>query len=201
MKKIRIILAMLAGVALFNGVAVADYPSQDDCVNTGGEYDPETGKCKCDEKKNLKLTADGKRCECISDEYEWADATKTKCIKKKPAGTDTGDGTVRVDAEIDVALSIQAQKIQKQLRANKAALNDVLAKFDSSVWRDADGNFNTARLASDTIAGVVLGTAGGLVTSKVIKKNQIENGLDDVQCSIGGQVVGAFGDEFRVGIQ
>ncbi len=70
-----------------------------------------------------------------------------------------------------------------------------------SVWRDADGNFNTARLASDSIAGVVLGTAGGVITSKIVKKNQIKNGFEDLKCTIGGQVVATYGDEFTVGVK
>ncbi|MFQ6702602.1 MAG: hypothetical protein ACLRFO_00155 [Alphaproteobacteria bacterium] len=70
-----------------------------------------------------------------------------------------------------------------------------------SVWKDAEGNFNTARLASDSIAGVVLGTAGGLITSHVVKKNQVENGFEDIKCTIGGQNVAEWGDQFRVGIQ
>lgn len=75
-------------------------------------------------------------------------------------------------------------------------------KFRSkvSVWKNADGNFNTARLASDSIAGVVLGTAGGLITSNIVKKNQIENGFEDIKCTIGGQNVAAWGDQFRIGI-
>ena len=61
--------------------------------------------------------------------------------------------------------------------------------------------FNTARLASDSIAAVVLGTAGGLITSSVMKKNQVEDGFEDLKCVIGGQPVAGWGDEFRVGIQ
>ena len=70
-----------------------------------------------------------------------------------------------------------------------------------SVWRDADGKFNTARLASDSIAGVVLGTAGGVITSKIVKKNQIKNGFEDLKCTIGGQVVATYGDEFTVSVK
>lgn len=69
-----------------------------------------------------------------------------------------------------------------------------------SVWRDANGDFNTARMASDSIAGVVLGTAGGVITSKIVKKNQIKNGFEDLKCTIGGQVVATYGDEFTVGV-
>lgn len=69
-----------------------------------------------------------------------------------------------------------------------------------SHWKTASGNFNGARLASDSIAGVVLGTAGGLITSKVIKKNQLKNGFEDLHCAIGGQVVADYNDEFTTGI-
>ena len=71
----------------------------------------------------------------------------------------------------------------------------------SSVWKNDEGKFNTARLASDSIAGVVLGTVGGIVTSKIIKKNQIKNGFQDLKCTIGGQAVATYGDEFTVGLQ
>jgi outer membrane protein OmpA-like peptidoglycan-associated protein len=69
-----------------------------------------------------------------------------------------------------------------------------------SVWKTAEGSFNGARLASDSIAGVVLGTAGGLITSSIVKKNQLSSGFDSVMCTIGGQTVASYGDEFRVGI-
>ncbi len=82
-----------------------------------------------------------------------------------------------------------------------AALNAIFEDFDVSVWRDAEGKFNTARLASDSIAAVVLGTAGGLITSSVMKKHQVEDGFEDLQCTVGGQPVAGYGDEFRVGIQ
>ena len=77
-----------------------------------------------------------------------------------------------------------------------------LHKFSDSlevnVWRDEQGKFNTARLWSDSIAGVVLGTAGGLITSSVVKKNQIQEGFEDIQCVVGGQTVANWGDEFIV---
>lgn len=72
---------------------------------------------------------------------------------------------------------------------------------NSSVWKTASGNFNGSRLASDSIAGVVLGTAGGLITSNVVKKNQVSSGLKNVICTVGGQSVAEFDDEFTLGIQ
>lgn len=80
--------------------------------------------------------------------------------------------------------------------------NFISEKFvGSSVWKNDEGNFNTARLVSDSVAGVVLGTVGGVITSHIIKKNQIENGFDDLKCTIGGQTVASYGDEFRVGVK
>ncbi len=70
---------------------------------------------------------------------------------------------------------------------------------ERSVWKNEEGKFNTARLLSDSIAGVVLGTAGGLITANVVKKNQIENGFEDMRCTVGGQSVADWGDEFSVG--
>ncbi len=80
-------------------------------------------------------------------------------------------------------------------------LDDIMAGLKISVWKTAEGNFNTARLASDSVAGVVLGTAGGLITSHLVKKGQVKNGFEDIQCTVGGQKVADWGDEFTVGIR
>ena len=82
-----------------------------------------------------------------------------------------------------------------------ARMNALSDNFQVSAWRDEQGDFNTSRLASDSIAAVVLGTTGALVTSHIVKKNQLSNGFDDIQCTVGGQVVASFGDEFSIGIQ
>lgn len=85
-----------------------------------------------------------------------------------------------------------------------AAYNKVEKFYNSlglSVWRDTEGNFNTARLVSDSVAAVALGTVGGIITSKVVKKNQIKQGFEDLHCSVGGQPVAGYGDEFTVGMQ
>lgn len=83
------------------------------------------------------------------------------------------------------------QKMDKAIAANFAG---------SDVWKDENGEFNTSRLVSDSVAGVVLGTVGGIITSNVIKKNQIEDGLQDLICTIGGQDVARYGDEFEVSV-
>lgn len=87
------------------------------------------------------------------------------------------------------------------IRGAVNTLSGLVADLEVSKWKNKDGKFNTARLASDSIAGVVLGTAGGLITSHVVKKHQVEDGFEDMQCIIGGQTVAGWGDEFTVGVQ
>ncbi len=90
------------------------------------------------------------------------------------------------DAEIQASrIALQTSRINTL----ETELNTMAGQFETSVWRDTDGNFNTARLASDSIAAVVLGTTGGVVTSTVMKKKQVESGFEEIQCTIGGQVV------------
>jgi hypothetical protein len=87
--------------------------------------------------------------------------------------------------------------------AAKRTINSFIATAKSEkrdVWTSADGTFNTARLASDLTAGVVLGTVGGVVSGVVIKKKQVEKGFDALHCTVGGQTVADWGDEFMVGL-
>ena len=103
-----------------------------------------------------------------------------------------------------VPIDDTAEKLRKSRRNISdahAILVGMRETFKASVWKDEEGKFNTSRLVSDSIAGVVLGTVGGVVTSSVVKKNQVENGFEDIKCTVGGQTVADWGDEFRVGIQ
>lgn len=131
--------------------------------------------------------------------------------------------TIKYNALADMIKELEAENEAKKQEAQEAAkqaanekeqqqsrtkitstikiLDDISGRFELSVWKDEDGNFNTARLVSDSVAGVVLGTAGGLITSNVVKKNQVESGFEDIKCTIGGQVVADWGDQFRVGIR
>lgn len=109
---------------------------------------------------------------------------------------------VKKNAESTVVTAAQAtQMSQMRIKKIYSQLNDLSQSLGSSVWKTKEGNFNGARLASDSIAGVVLGTAGGLITSNVIKKNQLSGGFDEIHCSVGGQIVAGYGDDFMVGIQ
>ncbi len=89
----------------------------------------------------------------------------------------------------------------KRIEEKVKSVEKRFGELDVSVWTTAEGNFNGARLASDSIAGVVLGTTGALITSNVVKKNQIKSGFEDIVCTVGGQTVGNYGDEISVGIK
>lgn len=126
---------------------------------------------------------------CVkSDCEENYDFVDQKCQPKGQSAKGSGNGDTVSTDDNDI------ETLGKWLDAETE-------KFERSEWRDAEGKFNTARLASDSIAGVVLGTAGGLISSKVIKKKQVENGFEDIKCTIGSQEVADWGDEFQVGIQ
>ena len=89
--------------------------------------------------------------------------------------------------------------LESDLDSKFNGLTATIGGFEKNVWRDENGEFNTARLASDSIAGVVLGTVGGIVTANLVKKAQVKQGFEDIGCYIGGQSVAGFGDEFNVG--
>ncbi|MBO7053311.1 MAG: hypothetical protein J6W27_02660 [Alphaproteobacteria bacterium] len=99
-------------------------------------------------------------------------------------------GSVVYDGPDDAAVEAAKSSLQSFFQT---------AQSSASVWKNADGQFNTARLASDATAGIVLGTVGGIVSAKVIKKKQLEKGYDALNCTIGGQKIADWGDEFQVG--
>ncbi len=113
---------------------------------------------------------------------------------------DVGDIVVSIqvmNTEIGIDVSYQENAIDLQY----SKLDSLRRQLGLNVWRDENGNFNTARLVSDSIAGVVLGTVGGIVTSKLVKKNQLKKGFEDLYCAIGGQTVAEYGDDFTVGMR
>ena len=107
--------------------------------------------------------------------------------------------SVKQDAHITITKG-NHQTLEQRIKSIVAYLRNVSESQGTSVWKNKEGNFNSSRLVSDSVAGVVLGTAGGLITSNVIKKNQVKGGFEDISCTIGGQVVAGWKDEFRVGI-
>lgn len=105
-----------------------------------------------------------------------------------------------IERKVEVKVDVDMYNIV-EIDAIYARLLKLRESFGVSVWRNAEGKFNTARLASDSIAGVVLGTVGGIVTSKLVKKNQLKKGFEDLSCHVGGQHVADYGDSFRMGLQ
>ena len=144
-------------------------------------------KAICDNMVDAKWL--GGECICNdSDDYEYRNG---KCVKT--------DKTVEREAAAQLTADQNASR--GKITTLSTTLKEMQEGFKVTVWRNEDGTFNTTRLASDSIAAVVLGTTGGLVTSHVVKKNQVNKGFDDIQCTVGGQSVAGWGDEFRVGIQ
>ena len=157
------------------GMCVDNTPVKPDCdESTGAHLNEKTNKCECPSAE-LTLNADGVSCSCVDPDKVYKNG---KCVY-------TEEYLLRI-------------KIT-QIREIRARLDGIMSGLKVSVWKDEEGNFNTARLASDSIAGVVLGTVGGVVTSVVVKKNQIKKGFEAIQCAIGGQTVANYGDEFVVG--
>lgn len=198
--------------------------SNGECVCTDSNYERDGDKCvltdpaqqqkDCEAATSTGAYWDGKNCKCENPQHEWR---AKKCQLKTDiaeCNNITGAHWVNNDCEcINANQEIDYTKNACVMSAIFTATQDVNNAYrqltaihnkfrdDVSVWKDAEGKFNTARLASDSIAGVVLGTTGALVTSHVVKKNQVENGFEDIKCTIGGQNVAEWGDEFRVGIQ
>lgn len=146
----------------------------DKCVQN-----PKIAKCN---KINGAQWIDGK-CECVEEGMDWND-NETQCVETEEARNQAAQAAA-----------------QKKIESAVTELDRLSDSFKVSKWRNAEGKFNSARLASDSIAAVVLGTTGGIITSKIIKKNQVEDGFEDLECHIGGQKVADWGDEFRAGIQ
>lgn len=164
-------------------------------ASTGAYW--QDGECKCENPqhewraKKCQLKADIAECNKITGAH-WVN-NECKCK----------NANQEINAERTACVASASFTATQTVNSAYSQLTAIHNKFrdNVSVWKDAEGNFNTARLASDTVAGVVLGTTGALVTSHVVKKNQVENGFEDIKCTIGGQNVAGWGDQFRVGIQ
>ena len=198
------------------------------CVN-GGKFQKENGAWICKVDAGAVETEQGYVCDpvLLANLAKW----RTQCVNKsdvlrqileleeycngKPSKEvflrlydETFNSVKQCTEDANVVSPVvdddTAQKLKRSRAKITSAYNDLVGiskGFKVSVWKNKEGNFNTARLASDSIAAVVLGTTGALVTSSIVKKNQVEGGFEDIKCTIGGQTVAEWGDEFRVGIQ
>jgi hypothetical protein len=159
-------------------------------------------KCTCKDLSKYKYDAPSNKCikygefakcDSMRSEAIWKD-NECVCVKKNKKYV---DGTCEYTEEHKQKLQELTTEIDETV-ANIEAAADGL---ESSKWRNEDGKFNAARLASDAAAGVVLGTIGGVVSSKIIKKKQVENGFEDIRCVVADQEVAEWGDEFQVGLR
>lgn len=189
-------------------------------VDAGQVTTPDAGYI-CDATLTAKFAGWKVQCATRTDIMQSIAELEAYC-----AGKPTKEIFLRLYDEVSVMARMcqqqqqdQQQQLEEQRRQEERAKAEALRKsrrnisdahgilvgmretFKASVWKDEEGKFNTSRLVSDSIAGVVLGTVGGVVTSNVVKKNQVENGFEDIKCTVGGQTVADWGDEFRVGIQ
>ncbi len=168
-------------------------------------------KEQCSENltNNIKATKQMAAEQNLEDVVAAADKILIVCQDPKQQGFREGlDEYLTLVAKYGLRVS-QDVEIEISTVVDATNINSIVGELDTlrgrlprvTVWRTAQGQFNTSRLVSDSVAGVVLGTAGGLITSNIIKKNQIENGFEDLSCAVGGQVVAAWDDEFIVGIK
>jgi len=182
-------------------------------ADTGAYF--EDGKCKCEDRENTwrgnkcvenpdikrcksatgtKWDYEKEECVCKDSNYEY-DEDNNECIE-----TDEARKKREADEE-NARQQAEQEESRGRITTIVGKLNNLKSALDTSVWKNKEGNFNTSRLISDSVAGVVLGTAGGLITSNVIKKNQVKGGFENINCTVRGQVVAGYGDEFQVGIQ
>ena len=188
------------------------------CIDDNGNWAPDSS-CK-----NLDEFATESKCEPTSAaNYIYTNAKRDmvsfmKAKNKNISIPDSGNGNIyRCDSiECETGYSpvngiclpinhVNGTEIRPVINAKKfdfVSLDNILDNYfvKSSVWRNEQGKFNTARLASDSIAGAVLGTVGGVITSKVVKNNQIKKGFESLKCTISGQDTASYGDEFKVDI-
>ena len=183
-------------------------------------WDDNSGECKCltngetwkDHTCKTDNNAGTEQGPC--DPYEDGSETK-KCCEKAQGD----DAIVEMIMENETYKSCKCKDETKEWKNNNCeekstltqekadAAKKVVQQFvkntsdKASKWKDVEGNFNTARLASDLTAGVVLGTVGGVVSGVVIKKKQIEKGFEVLHCAIGGQSVADWGDTFTIGLK
>ena len=156
------------------------------------ELDPDyAARVVCKKKTGAFWNALARECQCIDEKNTEWNADKSACVETAAARA------ARLAAEAQARIDNAYNKISS---ANELLAN-TLTTMDISKWKTEEGKFNTSRLASDSIAGVVLGTAGGLITSTVVKKQQVKQGFEDIECTIGGQSVASFGDQFTVGVK
>ena len=150
-----------------------------------------------------KEDLDAQRLDCDGLKARVNACTDTDCIRKLLNRIDAYDELIKRVCGGSGVVPTPVPDNGAEILAAENTLTSFFrnAESNASVWKDKDGNFNTARLASDLTAGVILGTVGGVVSGVVIKKKQVEKGFDALHCTVGGQTVADWGDIFNVGLR
>jgi len=143
-------------------------------------------QANCNRIPGAQWNALTNECKCLDPNKE-LNAARTACVESS--------------ASAALRITQEQKQSRNEITGAVSKIKSLQDSFKKTVWKNEDGKFNTSRLASDLTAAVVLGTTGALVTSNVIKKNQVNNGFDDISCTIGGQRVADWGDQFRVGVK
>lgn len=153
----------------------------------------------CEDEYEIKTINGNPQGYCIKKTAPVAAAGQTPPAGQQQKQSDNNSGKSTVTSE-QKQQSSDAERI-KQLTATVDSAYASLQTLTKnlSVWKNTEGNFNTARLVSDSAAGVVLGTVGGVVTATLVKKNQIKKGFESIQCTVGGQTIGGYGDQIKIG--
>ena len=174
----------------------SDNKSDEECWYTFESEVQCTNGATIHKSERKKLGSDilgGASCESVKANLQPGSAALQGLIDHY-CGNGGGNGGGNGDQNAD-----KANKIKNA----REKLSAFFKKIDSdrSVWKNADGSFNATRLASDLTAGVVLGTVGGVVSGVLIKKSQVEKGFDALNCTVNGQKIADWGDEFTVGLR
>ena len=184
---------------VWNGATCIQKSEETDCVyrfigsvvcSNGGRIDANT---------MIKLTKDDLNGNSCNDFLSLLERDKSKVM----ALADKYCRVPNVEPQPTPQPTPQPKVDPEKIKNAREKLSAFFKKVDSdrSVWKNADGSFNGARLASDLTAGVVLGTVGGVVSGVLIKKSQVEKGFDALNCTVNGQKVADWGDEFSVGLR
>ena len=178
-----------------------------ECFLSGGTAPWSEGPfCRCEVEINL-INDGPYKCKCIDDKKRY-DHDLHQCITYSANllnndnllnGTECDNPNKEIKNGKCEWTAKYVAGLENDLDSKFNGLTATIGGFEKNVWRDENGEFNTARLASDSIAGVVLGTVGGIVTANLVKKAQVKQGFEDIGCYIGGQSVAGYGDEFNVG--
>ncbi len=164
------------------------------CTDSNFEFDSQSKTCKelagyalcLPLMANAEATWDdvNKVCNCTQKNYVLID---TKCVEHP-------DIVAERNAEMAKIAKSKIENVHSKLKRKQDS-------FKASAWKNAEGEFNTARLASDSIAGAAVGAVGGLLINKHVKKNQVEDGFEALGCSVRGEIVAGWGEEFSVGVK